>query len=218
MKFPIDTLSVNSRFRSLGGTNTSVGNLSLFGKYVLWWNEDKSSLISTGMMVTVPTGPTNFAGSPAAIGFRSTALQPFLAFLWSQGRFYAQGFTAIDVATNSRDVTLYYNDLGLGYFVYRNEEPTAFIRALAPTFELHVNTPLNHRGALRLGDPAGSADVVDLTYGLNTYFSDRAILSLGVATPVTGPRPFAYEVLALLNVYYGRTRAARNLAMTPPSL
>jgi hypothetical protein len=217
IKFPLDTLTVNSRNQSLGGTSTTVGNMSLFGKYVLWWDKDHNSLVSTGMMVTVPTGPANFSGARNATGFRDTSIQPFLAFFWSRDRFYAQGFTAVDVATDSRDVTLYYNDLGLGYFLYRSENPAAFVQAFAPTFEVHINTPLNHRGAVRLFDPAGTPDVVDLTYGANVLLNQRAILSLGVVTPVTGPRPFAYEVLALLNVYYGRTRSAGMRAMSPPS-
>jgi hypothetical protein len=31
------------------------------------------------------------------------------------------------------------------------------------------------------------------------------MLSVGVVTPVTGPRPFDYEVVALFNIYFGRT-------------
>lgn len=218
MRFPIDGLTVNTPYKPIGGTNATVGNLSIFGKYVLWQDDQGKRLISTGMMVTTPTGPSRFAGSPASFGFHDTLIQPFLGFFWALDRFYAQGFTAIEVPTTSRDVTMFYKDVGIGYFLYRSEDPDACLRAFVPTFEVHVNTPLNHRGALRAFDQAGTPDVVDLTYGANTYLGRRSVLSVGVATPVTGPRPFAYEVMAILNIYYGRTARAGGSATSPPVL
>src|SRR5262249_1249702 len=152
----------NSLDSRLGGTHTGVGNLSIFGKYVLWRADDRNSLVSTGLMVTAPTGHRRFAGAPAAGGFGDTLLQPFLGFFWARDRFYAQGFTSVEVPSDSDDVTMYYNDLGVGYFVYRSEDPSAFLRAVAPTFEVHVNTPLNHRGGFNVRDPAWTPDVVDL--------------------------------------------------------
>lgn len=216
LRMPLDTLVVRTPFRALGGTDTSVGNLTLFGKYVLWMDEPTNSLISTGLSVTTPTGPSRFAGSRVAPAIRDVQLQPFLGFVVNRGRFYAQGFTAIDVPTDNRDVTLSYNDVGLGYFLIKNDDPDAFLRAFAPTFEVHVNTPLNHRGAPIIGDPFGTPDIVNLTYGANMLFGRRTALSVGFITPVTGPRPFDYEVLALLNIYFGRT--ARNPAVPQPPL
>ena len=57
-------------------------------------------------------------------------------------------------------------------------------------------------------------NVVNLTYGINFEFNRRSILTFGMVTPVTSPGPFDYEVLALLNVFYGRTR--RTMQGNPP--
>ena len=102
-----------------------------------------------------------------------------------------------------------------GYFLYRDNNPNAFISAIAPTFETHVNIPLNHRGVFQQNDPAGTASVVDLTYGVNVLFGRTAMVTAAFVNPVTGPRPFSYEWQLFLNIYYGRTRS-RASQITPP--
>jgi hypothetical protein len=75
-----------------------------------------------------------------------------------------------------------------------------------PTFEVHINNPLTHRDYNNQLDPTGTPDVVNFTYGLNTLVGQNAVFTFGVATPVTGPHPFGYELLALINWRFGRTR------------
>ena len=60
-----------------------------------------------------------------------------------------------------------YNDLGVGYYVFRSRDSRDWLTGMAPTFELHVNNPLNHRDPFNRFDLAGSPDSVDLTFGLN---------------------------------------------------
>jgi hypothetical protein len=215
LRMPLNTLTADSTVRGLGGTSTAVGNLTAFAKFILWQDQSGRNLISGGLAVSPPNGPTRFAGAPAAFGFHDATIQPFLGYIFKRDRFYIQGFEAIDVPTDPNDVTLQYNDIGIGYFIYRNTNPNAFISSIAPTFETHVNIPLNHRGVFHLSDPAGTASVVDLTYGVNVLFQRTALLSAGFVNPVTGPRPFSYEWQLLLNVYFGRTRA-RGAQITPP--
>jgi hypothetical protein len=100
-----------------------------------------------------------------------------------------------------------YNDAAIGYFAYRSENPGGWIRAVAPTAELHVNVPLNHSGTINLNDRATTPPVVDFTFGVNTFLFRRAVLSVGVVEPATGPRPFSYELLVLFNYYFGPTRS-----------
>jgi hypothetical protein len=107
---------------------------------------------------------------------------------------------------------MYYNDVGAGYFIYRAADPEALIAAIVPTMEVHVNTPLNHRVSHAVGAKSGTPDVVDLTFGASVALGRRAILSAGVVNPVTGPRPYDLEVVALLNIFYGR----RPTPPTPP--
>ena len=69
-----------------------------------------------------------------------------------------------------------------------------------PLFEVHVNTPLNHRGTFRIPeDPAVTPDWVDLTLGTTLEFASQATLGLGFAFPLTGPKPFDVEAIAQLN-------------------
>lgn len=212
LRLPLNTLTVNGRAGVLGGTNTALGNLTVFSKLILWQQEGTANLLSSGLAVTAPTGPSSFGGVPGVFAYRDAQLQPFVGYSWSRGRFYLQGFEAIDVPTDPHDVTVQYNDVGVGYFVYRTADPRSFLSAIAPTFETHVNVPLNHVGAFRGFDPAGTPHVVDLTFGVNVLLRQRSFLTFGFVEPVTGPRPFDAEWTILFNAFFGRTRSA----LVPP--
>jgi hypothetical protein len=202
LRMPIDTLSAGSTIRGLGGTSTAVGDLAIIFKYVLLSNRDTGSLLSGGMLVTAPTGPNQFAGFQNIRSPHNAALQPYLGFIYNVGDLYFHGFSAIDVPTNPNDVTIWYNDVGVGYYLYRAPEPDRLISVIAPTFEVHVNTPLNHRDPFNFRDFAGTPDVVDFTFGINIGLFKRGLLSVGYVDPVTGPRPFNGEVMALLNIRF----------------
>jgi hypothetical protein len=206
-RLPLNTMSANTavqgNFAKPGGTSTSLGDLTIYGKYILKLDPATGSLLSAGIAVTPPTGPNNFAGAKYISAIHSTSVQPFIGYIWNWNRFYLHGFSALDTPTSLRDVTLVYNDVGIGYFLIRETDPDIFLTALAPTFEVHVNTPLTHRDWANSKDPAGTPDSVNLTYGLNAEFFRRGVLTFGFVTPVTGPRPFNYEVIALFNLYFG---------------
>lgn len=215
IRLPINTLWTSSRDATLRGNDTAVGNMTIFSKYVLWADRKAGNLVSGGLAITVPNGPTSFAGAPGATGFHDAQFQPFVGYIFHRGKFFVQGFTAIDVPTDSRDVTMWYNDAAIGYYAYRSADPSAFLTAIIPTFELHLSDPLNHRGMFRPNDPAGSPDVLDITVGSSFVFHKRVIASLCCAFPVTGPHPFDVEALALLNVYYG-PMGGLQAGSTPP--
>jgi hypothetical protein len=217
IRMPLNTLTATSQVPALGGTSTAVGNLTVFSKFILWQDPSQQNLISSGVAITVPNGPSRFAGSPATAGFHDSQIQPFIGYIFQQGRFYVQGFEAVDVPFNGNDVTMLYNDVGIGYFLYRSADPNAFLTGIVPTFETHVNVPLNHQGALRINDPAGTPNVVDLTLGTSLVFGRRAILTAAFIDPVTGPKPFDFEVVGLLNIFFGRTRNAVP-PITPPGI
>jgi hypothetical protein len=96
-----------------------------------------------------------------------------------------------------------FNDLGVGYYVYRDRSEESLMTAIAPTFEVHIDTPL--RQADRNVDQFGAADgirvdnVVDLTFGATFEFLNHATLGTGVLVPVTGPKPFDVEAIAQLD-------------------
>jgi hypothetical protein len=195
LRVPVNTVSAQSSVAALNGTRTSWGDVSFIYKAVLLDADEDGVLVSGGLAVTPPTGAGSLFGDPQFERFRDTTLQPYLGYRWAEDRWYLQGFSSIDVATDRNDVTLLFNDLSVKYFYLWDPEPTRFLTAVIPTAELHVNTPLNHRGVLRTDDPAGTSDLVDVTVGVDVRFFDRVKLVLGFVTPLTGPRPLALEVL-----------------------
>jgi hypothetical protein len=220
LRFPLDTVtaasSVPKSFGNFGGTSTAVGDLSIFGKYILLENRENGNLLSGGLAVSAPTGPGKFAGLNSFGSItHTTSFQPFLGYILNSGRLYLHGFFALDVPANSQDVTLIYNDVGFGYFL-RRPDPSSnrMISLIAPTFEVHITDPLNHRNPYSLRDVVGMTDIVDLTYGLNIGIYRRTLLTFALVTPVTSPRPFDFEAVAFVNVFFGGPRRAQ--AQVPP--
>jgi hypothetical protein len=204
LRLPVNTLNADSRVPGLGGDSTSAGDLSVILKAALWGQPEQNRLVAAGLAVTAPTGPSRFAGfDNISPGVHSTVLQPFVGGVCGHGDFFVHGFAALDVPTNSDDVTMWYTDIGLGWFLYRKEMATGFLTAVVPTLEVHVNSPLNHRGVLRSTDPAGTPDVIALTAGTTFEINRRATFAVGFVTPLSGPRPFDWEVLAQLNIRFG---------------
>ncbi|GIW86486.1 MAG: hypothetical protein KatS3mg108_0810 [Isosphaeraceae bacterium] len=220
LRIPLNSIVSDPRTlagRNLGGMYTSLGDLEVISKFLLLEDEETGSLLSGGLVVAAPTGPAAFGGAPYFVNPpHAVGLQPFLGTILAFDEFYIQGFSAIDVALDERLPTLWYNDIGIGYFL-RNDGPDSdrFVNLIAPTFEVHVNTPLTQRGAYSLASPGNTPDNVNLTYGLNLGFGRRSLLSTAIVTPVTGPQPFDFEFLALLNIYFG---GRRPVAPIPPVL
>jgi hypothetical protein len=230
----INNLASRSATPALGGTSTAMGDVNVFTKFILYQRWDDNSgmpalggygypaqlggagrnggLISGGLALTLPTGPGNFAGASFSKSFRNTGIQPWLGYFYSRGNLYLHGFESIYVPTDPNDVTMLFNDFGIGYYVYRNPNLDTFLTAVAPTAEIHVNVPFTHRDVFNLRDIAGTQDVVDFTLGANFQFGQRTVLMLGAIAPASGPRPFSIEAVALLNIYFGGQRIAPPMA------
>lgn len=180
-------------------------NMSIILKYAPRNDQPGGNVISGGVAFTVPTGRDlqldllTEPGNPFSahrITLNATYFQPYLAFIrYLTPRLFVHGFSALLAPSDSRLVTLFTNDIGL---VMRLLRPYAegIIRGIMPTLEVHINTPLNHRGVL--SQPVGFSDNVNLTAGC-TFLLQRATLGWAIATPVTVPRPFSVEVITSLN-------------------
>ena len=215
LRLPLDNVTADSPNKLISTpTSTALGDLTIFGKYILEQNKQTGSMASIGLAVTPPTGTSKFAGAPYLFGIRSVYIQPFFGYIYNVGNWYIQGFCAFDFPSNYNDVTLMYNDVGIGYYLIRSNDPNSFLTTLAPTFEVHVNTPFNHRDPFNKLDIAGTPDVVDLTFGVNFQFRRRSILTAAFITPVTSPQPFNTEASLLFNFYYGPLRNVP--PVTPP--
>jgi hypothetical protein len=173
-----------------------IGNLNLIGKYAFYDNRTTGNLLSGGMLLSLPTGRAiNINGADV----HDTVLLPYGAFIYNPAsRLYVQGFSSIAVPTDARDITIWFNDISTGFWAYRTNQDQ-FLTAIIPTIEGHVNTPLNHRG---LGDTFGLQDSFVLTVGSHFIVRQRAIMTLGVADPLTGPKPFGVEAIAQFNWRY----------------
>jgi hypothetical protein len=173
--------------------SSDFGDLSIVLKYA-WINDCATgNVLSSGLVVTTPTGPDL---NTVDGNIHPTLLQPFVGVIWGMDNFYVQGFSSVCVPTDSRDVTLFLNDVAVSYRLYCNRGSDQLVTSVTPSFEVHVTTPLTHRNADAV---IFIPDVVVLTGGVHVGLGHRSTLSLGVGTPITGPRPFDVEGLAQLN-------------------
>jgi hypothetical protein len=170
------------------------GDLSLLIKYAPLNDTRTGDVVSTGLLITVPTGPDFRLTDGTSL--HPVILQPYVGGLLNLDRFYIHGFSSLAVPSEARDAVLLFNDLGIGYRLYQRRD-TGIPFYVIPTVEVHIDTPLNHRGSPRLG--VAAIDEVVFTYGVHLGLTKKAQFSLGIATPVTGPIPFDFEALAQLN-------------------
>jgi hypothetical protein len=200
LRLPLATFNAAGTVPGLDGTSTDLGDLSIIFKEVFWEGRG-GNLLSGGLAVVAPTATGSFAGSNNIKVFHHTSLQPFCGWIWNSRYLYLQGFTAVDAPMDLNDVVMLSNDLAAGFFLYQKKASSG-LSAVVPTLEIHVNTPLNHRGVLNLSDPAGNPDMVDLTGGVHFEYRDRTRLGIGFAVPLTGPRMFEFEILAQCSCRY----------------
>ena len=193
-RVPVQTYNAVHDIDGLNGTHTTFGDLAIIFKEVLWRAPKGGHLLSGGLAIVTPTGPSTFAGVENIEASHDVVLQPFVGFIRRWKNFYAQGFTAVDAPCNLNDVVVLNNDLAVGCFLYQGGRKG--LNAIVPTVEVHVNTPLNHRGILDSTDRAGTPDMVHLTSGVHFEWCDRNSLGVGVVVPVVGPPLFDFEIVA----------------------
>ena len=88
------------------------------------------------------------------------------------------------------------------------------ISMIAPTVEVHVTDPLNHRNPYSRQDVVGMTDIVDFTFGLNIGIYRQTLLTFAIVTPVTSPKPWDFEAMAFVNFFFGGPR--RTPTPAPP--
>jgi hypothetical protein len=189
LRLPIFQLTGSPDFE-----DSHIGDLSILFKYALYRDRHSGNLLCAGMVLSTPTGQGVQVAGQSTIN--PVLFQPFVGYILNGSRCYLQGFTSVQVPTDWRDVTLLFNDAAVGYWLYRSDNPGDCLSGVVPDLELHVNTPLNHRGTDHT--PLGFPDTVDVTAGSYFVFR-RAVLGLAVGFPVTGPKPFDVEAIANLN-------------------
>ncbi len=148
-----------------------------------------------------------------------TFLQPWVGGMLVLDRFTVQEYFAVIIPTEDKTSTFINNDIGLGYQLYRSECRDSFLTSVTPTIDVQVLLPLNHQGAPSTtttapaslagltGTGTASDDLIGksvqatptsvnspyqvfVTGGVGFGIGERAVLSIGVVTPVTGPKAF----------------------------
>jgi len=204
---------------------SDVGNLSVTLKSVL--TSDSDSLCAAGLTIDTPTSGDTILTGPLPLVFSNDAvhLSPFLGFLCTpRGGNIHQGFLQIDVPTNANGLTdginpptelleqtLLYVDYSFGKQLYnagRSAQGSCDIRRVLGLAELHYTTTLEDSDVALLGmnnqvtSRGNRLDVVNLTFGLHTEFTNGTQLRLATVAPITDgdDRFFDFEFQAQLNV------------------
>ena len=188
---------------ALGQSNinsTDLGNISAIFKGVLCEDKATGSLISAGATISLPTASSRLIDpGPGTVAY----LEPFVGFILERGDFFLQGFSSLTLPVARPESFLLFNDIGVGYFVYRNCNNYGLLRSIAPTFEVHVTDPLREpeptQNLFGILDTFRIVNTVDLTLGTTVEFWNGSTLGVGVVTPVTGPKPFDFEIIAQFN-------------------
>jgi hypothetical protein len=177
-----------------------LGNINTIFKVRLMEDRAAGNFVSAGAALSFPTATTaSIDPGPST----AAVLQPFLGYLHTGERFYVQGFTAITMPLVTVQTMILFTDLGFGYWVYRDANPTAFLTGIAPTFEMHLNAPLQSPERFStLLNATGFLPFYtqfNLTFGGTFEFRSKATLGLAFVLPTASPLPFDYEFLAHFN-------------------
>lgn len=194
------SIEVRAPIDQMGGGDanfgySNFGDLTVVGKYAFYLDRATGNVVSGGLALTVPTGRSVETTDG---NFHDVLFQPYVGYLWNFNRCFVQGVHSIVIPSDSQDVTLAFNSLGLNYWLYRGN-PDRLLTFIVPSVEAHVTTPLNHRD---LNGPIVVPDTVVLTGGAHFGVGRRSTLTFGAATPVTGPRPYNIEGFMQLNIRY----------------
>lgn len=182
-----------------GLDNAVMGDLSVITKWAFLYDEESGSGVSTGTVVTFPTGQ----GPRESVDGRrinTTYVQPYVGWVLNSDLFYAQGFTGamLSLNTNQNEPTLLSNSVGIGAWLLRNR-CDALLRGIAIPVEVHVLTPLDRRG-----ETAGMVadDLMAVVSGVNFVFTRNSTLGFAAGVPVLGPRYYNIEGQAFLNLRF----------------
>lgn len=166
------------------------GDVSVIGKYAFYDDRSTGNLLSGGLMITAPTGQSNYVVNGNRI--HSTLLQPWTGGIWGlSDNLFVHGFSSIVIPTEGADVTAWYNDLGLGYWL-RKGRTDRFFHGIVPTAEVHVGTPLTNRGDNNVNQ-VHISDYCSIVGGVNFVFWRNSTLGFAAGAPVVGPKPWDME-------------------------
>ena len=181
--------------RQAGLSSGQFGDVTIVTKYAFYDDRGTGNLISGGLLVTVPTGEAAIVTNNGAI--HSTLYQPWTGFIWNFGDTFIHGFSSVVIPDDRRDVTAWYNDLGVGFWL-RKDQRDNFFHGIVPTAEIHLGTPLRS-GSVTDFDRAHMSDYLSLVGGVNFVFGTNSTIGISTGAPVVGPKPWQLEAHVSIN-------------------
>jgi len=177
-----------------------LGNVSIITKAVLCGDDATGSLVSGGVALSLPTGPNTTVtlvdvagGTSTEQSINPTIIQPYLAFLYySSEDVYVHGFTALAFPMDDSVPTVWFNDIGAGFWAYRSDRT-----AIIPTAELHFTNAFSQQGSEAF--PIGVIDTINATLATHLVTDNGGRFTLGAGFPLTGPKPFTWELTCQIN-------------------
>jgi hypothetical protein len=201
---------------------------------------------AAGLGIAIPTADDTRVFLPGGtellrIKNESVILTPYFAYLVTpDDRLFFQnwfqiGFDASDNPVsvnpdlaglrevgNLTDQTILQIDAQVGYWLYRSQDNSRWLTALAPFFEVHYNTALDNAdtiraGALTITGVRNRFDELNLSAGVVAQLGNNCLLSFGAAFPVKGQsdRSFDYQLGIRASIFFGQTARERSLATAP---
>jgi hypothetical protein len=169
---------------------SDVGDLSIIAKYAFLNAPSQGAVVSGGLAVALPVNSPG--GSAIVQPFVGWTLSPILdnTVVSPFGTLLFQGFHSIIIPMNGSGDAIAANSLSAG--VSLGAVNGTAITGVVPTVELHLNSPLN-----RLDDSNLNA-----TFGAQIEIANGPWIGLGVAMPVSGPKPFDTEAIATLSLRF----------------
>jgi hypothetical protein len=184
-----------------GFNQNQVGDVTAILKVAPYLCKDNGNVITLGVAVTAPTGPQYDLADGTHIS--PTLIEPFIAGMYNIDRFYVMGFSSITAPTSPQDVTLWSNDVGVGYRLYQCTDEHRLVTGISPTIEWHLNTPMNHAGLNNPGTVLTFPNEVFLmTGGVQFMVRERGVLTVGAATPICGPKPYDVQGIFQFNLLF----------------
>lgn len=175
-------------------SQSEIGNLVTNLKGILY--RTATSVFTGGLAMGWPV-----ADMPGNLSDSNYYFAPYVGYLYAPagGRFYVQGFEQFDVPSQSQDQMVLHSDWGVGYYLRRYNRDS-WITTLAPTWELHLYTPIGATGGTYQG--LGYDDVLNTTLGVTAVLWDRFMLATGVALPLSTTKDYDYEFQLHLNYFF----------------
>jgi hypothetical protein len=202
------------------------GNLGVAFKTILY--EVPTGLISAGLGVTAPTGPSSFVFMDQMrileVNNQAVHLLPFVAAMSTPcDRWYWQAFMQLDVGANGNpargditgqnlsqfgvvnDATLLFLDAAVGYSLYESACARGLTR-ISPMAELHYSTTLQDSDVAEgngfvISSPTRRFDVLNLTLGVSFLWNDSLSIRPAMVIPLRDDhdKQFDYEAMVQID-------------------